>query len=115
MQIKYRLKSTRDHQKSYADIGHKPLEFQVGDKVMLEVSPWKVVIQFRKRGKLNPRYKGPFEILARIGYVAYQPKLPQDLSNLHNIFPNYFTNPDPQDKFRDEIILTRGECNTRQN
>ena len=53
---------------------------------MLKVSPWKGVIRFGKRGKLNPRYIGPFEILARIGSVAYQLKLPQELSNVHNVF-----------------------------
>ena len=61
-QIKDRLKVARDRQKSYADVRRKPLEFQVGDMVMLKVSPWKGVIRFGKRGKLNPRYIGPFEI-----------------------------------------------------
>ena len=55
VQIKDRLKAARDRQKSYADVRRKPLEFQVGDKVMLKVSPWKGVIRFGKRGKLNPR------------------------------------------------------------
>nr|GEZ43226.1 putative reverse transcriptase domain-containing protein [Tanacetum cinerariifolium] len=64
-QIKHRLQALRDRQKSYADKIHKPLEFQVGDKVMLKVSPWKGVIRFGKRGKLNPRYIGPFKILAK--------------------------------------------------
>ncbi|GJV54622.1 putative reverse transcriptase domain-containing protein [Tanacetum coccineum] len=57
-----RIQVTRDRQKSYADVRRKPLEFQVGDKVMLKVSPWKGVIRFGKRGKLNPRYIGPFKI-----------------------------------------------------
>nr|GEZ17990.1 putative reverse transcriptase domain-containing protein [Tanacetum cinerariifolium] len=61
VQIKQRLQAARDRQKSYADVRHKPLEFQVGDKVMLKVSPWKGVIRFGKRGKLNPRYIGPFK------------------------------------------------------
>ncbi|GJZ48321.1 putative reverse transcriptase domain-containing protein [Tanacetum coccineum] len=65
IQIKKRIQAARDRQKSYTDRIHKPLEFQAGDKVMLKVSPWKGVISFRKRGKLNPRYIGPFKILAK--------------------------------------------------
>ncbi|GKB95437.1 putative reverse transcriptase domain-containing protein [Tanacetum coccineum] len=66
IQINHRLQASRDRQRSYADKRRKPLEFQVGDKVMLKVSPWKGVIRFGKRGKLNPRYVGPFKILAKI-------------------------------------------------
>ncbi|GKA85267.1 putative reverse transcriptase domain-containing protein, partial [Tanacetum coccineum] len=62
-----RIQATRDRQKRYADRRRKPLEFEVGDKVMLKVSPWKGVIRFGKRGKLNPRYIGPFKILAKVG------------------------------------------------
>ncbi|GKC31763.1 putative reverse transcriptase domain-containing protein [Tanacetum coccineum] len=65
IQIKHRLQASRDRQRCYADKRRKPLEFQVGDKVMLKVSPWKGVIRFGKRGKLNPRYIGPFKILAK--------------------------------------------------
>ncbi|GJV51408.1 putative reverse transcriptase domain-containing protein [Tanacetum coccineum] len=61
IQIKQRMKAARDRQKSYADLKRKPMEFQVGDKVMLKVSPWKGVVRFGKRGKLNPRYVGPFK------------------------------------------------------
>ncbi|GJV06532.1 putative reverse transcriptase domain-containing protein [Tanacetum coccineum] len=63
VQIRQRLQAARDRQRSYANIRRKPLEFQVGDRVMLKVSPRKGVIRFRKRGKLNPRYIGPFKIL----------------------------------------------------
>nr|GEW05843.1 putative reverse transcriptase domain-containing protein [Tanacetum cinerariifolium] len=63
-------------EKSYANKRCKPLEFQVGDKVMLKVSPWKGVIHFGKRGKLNPHYIGPFKILAKVGMVAYRLELP---------------------------------------
>ncbi|GJU92829.1 putative reverse transcriptase domain-containing protein [Tanacetum coccineum] len=66
IQIKKHIQAARDRQKSYADRRRKPLEFQVGDKVMLKVSPWKGVIHFGKRGKLNPRYIGTFKILAKI-------------------------------------------------
>ncbi|GJX82198.1 putative reverse transcriptase domain-containing protein [Tanacetum coccineum] len=61
VQIKHRMQAARDRQKSYADVRRKPLEFQVGDRVMLKVSPWKGVIRFGKRGKLNMRYIGPFK------------------------------------------------------
>ncbi|XP_071719004.1 uncharacterized protein [Rutidosis leptorrhynchoides] len=85
-QIQERLKTAMSRQKSYADVRRKSLEFQVGDKVMLKVSPWKGVIRFGKRGKLSPRYVGPFEIIERIGPVAYRLKLPQELSGIHDAF-----------------------------
>nr|GFD09056.1 putative reverse transcriptase domain-containing protein [Tanacetum cinerariifolium] len=72
--------------KSYADLNRKPMEFQVGDKVMLKVSPWKGVVRFGKRGKLNPRYVRPFKVLERIGDVAYKLDLPEELSRVHNTF-----------------------------
>ncbi|GJW67148.1 putative reverse transcriptase domain-containing protein [Tanacetum coccineum] len=86
VQIRQRLQAARDRQRSYANIRRKPLEFQVGDRVMLKVSPRKGVIRFGKRGKLNPRYIGPFKILERIGLVAYKLELPEELSNIHSTF-----------------------------
>ncbi|GKC96207.1 hypothetical protein Tco_1161649 [Tanacetum coccineum] len=86
IQIKKRIQAARDRQKSYADRRHKPLKFEVGDKVMLKVSPWKGVIRFVKRGKLNPRYIGPFKILAKVGMVAYRLELPEQLSRVHSTF-----------------------------
>ncbi|GKC31655.1 putative reverse transcriptase domain-containing protein [Tanacetum coccineum] len=86
IQIKQRIQTARDRQKSYADLKHKPMEFQVGDKVMLKVSPWKGVVRFGKRGKLNPRYVGPFKVLKKVGAVAYKLELPQELSRVHNTF-----------------------------
>ncbi|GJW41268.1 putative reverse transcriptase domain-containing protein [Tanacetum coccineum] len=86
VQIQQRLQAARDRQRSYANIRRKPLEFQVGDRVMLKVSPRKGVIRFGKRGKLNPRYIGPFKILERIGLVAYKLELPEELSNVHSTF-----------------------------
>ncbi|GKG12129.1 hypothetical protein Tco_0346366 [Tanacetum coccineum] len=80
------LKAARDRQKSYADNRRKPLEFSVGDKVLLKVSPWKGVVRFGKKGKLALRYVRPFEITRRIGPVAYRLRLPQELSNIHDTF-----------------------------
>ncbi|GJZ84076.1 hypothetical protein Tco_0649415, partial [Tanacetum coccineum] len=62
------------------------MEFQVGDRVMLKVSPWKRVVRFGKRGKLNPRYVRPFKVLEKVGIVAYKLELPQELSRVHNTF-----------------------------
>ncbi|GKE70007.1 putative reverse transcriptase domain-containing protein [Tanacetum coccineum] len=84
--IKEKLKVVRDHQKSYADNRHKPLEFEVGDQVLLKVSPWKGVIRFGNKGKLAPRCVGPFEILEKIGPVAYRLRLPEELSSVHDTF-----------------------------
>ncbi|GJR23238.1 putative reverse transcriptase domain-containing protein [Tanacetum coccineum] len=81
-----KLKAATDRQKSYADNRRKPLEFEVGDRVMLKVSPWKGVIRFRKKGKLAPRYVGPFKILKRVGPVAYRLRLPEELSGVHDTF-----------------------------
>ncbi|GKF42277.1 putative reverse transcriptase domain-containing protein, partial [Tanacetum coccineum] len=86
IQIKQRIQAARDRQKSYADLKRKPMEFQVGDKVMLKVSPWKGVVRFGKRGKLNPRYVGPLKVLEKVGEVAYKLELPEELSRVHNTF-----------------------------
>ncbi|GJQ94267.1 putative reverse transcriptase domain-containing protein [Tanacetum coccineum] len=86
IQVKQRMQAARDRQKSYANLKRKPMEFQVGDKVMLKVSPWKGVVRFGKRGKLNPRYVGPFKVLKKVGTVAYKLELPQELSRVHNTF-----------------------------
>ncbi|KAI3776448.1 hypothetical protein L1987_46233 [Smallanthus sonchifolius] len=86
VQIRKHIKAGHDRQKSYADVRRKPLEFQVGDRVLLKVSPWKGVIRFVKCGKLNTRYIGPFEILKRIGPVAYKLNLPETLNGVHDVF-----------------------------
>ncbi|GJZ56543.1 putative reverse transcriptase domain-containing protein [Tanacetum coccineum] len=80
------IQAARDRQKSYVDRRSKPLEFEVGDKVMLKVSPWKGVIRFGKREKLNPRYIGPFKILAKLGMLAYRLELLEQLSRVHSTF-----------------------------
>ncbi|GJW96639.1 putative reverse transcriptase domain-containing protein, partial [Tanacetum coccineum] len=69
-----------------ADLKRKPMECQVGDKVMLKVLPWKGVVRFGKWGKLNPRYVRPFKVLERVGFVAYKFELPEELSRVHNTF-----------------------------
>ncbi|GKA33275.1 putative reverse transcriptase domain-containing protein [Tanacetum coccineum] len=86
VQIRQRLQAARDQQRSYTNVRLKPLEFHVGDRVILKVSPRKGVIRFGKRGKLNPRYIGPFKILKRVGPVAYKIELLEELINIHNTF-----------------------------
>ena len=84
--IKERLKAAQDRQKSYADLKHREVNFSVGDKVFLKVSPWKGILRFGKKGKLNPRYIGPYEVVERVGSVAYRLALPPELSKIHNVF-----------------------------
>ncbi|GJW18078.1 hypothetical protein Tco_0025514 [Tanacetum coccineum] len=84
--VKEKPKAARDRQKSYVDYRRKLLEFEVGDRVLLRVSPWKGVVRFGKKGKLAPRYVGPFEILERIGLVAYRLRLLEELSSVHDTF-----------------------------
>ncbi|GJR46513.1 putative reverse transcriptase domain-containing protein [Tanacetum coccineum] len=84
--VKEKPKMERDRQKSYVDYRRKPLEFEVGDRVLLKVTPWKGVVRFGKKGKLAPRYVGPFEILERIGLVAYRLRLPEELNSVHDTF-----------------------------
>ncbi|GJZ85536.1 putative reverse transcriptase domain-containing protein [Tanacetum coccineum] len=85
-QIKDSLKAARDHQKSYTDKRRKPLEFSVGEHVLLKVSPWKGVVRFGKKGKQAPRLVGPFEITKRIGPIAYRLRLLEELNGVHDTF-----------------------------
>nr|GEV85837.1 retrotransposon protein, putative, Ty3-gypsy subclass [Tanacetum cinerariifolium] len=84
--IKNHLLAARSRQKSYADKRLKPLEFKVGDMVLLKVSPWKGAVCFGKREKLSPRYIRPFKILARVGHIAYTLELPKELKGIHSTF-----------------------------
>ncbi|EOY03078.1 Retrotransposon protein, putative [Theobroma cacao] len=96
--IRQRMLTAQSRQKSYVDNRRRDLEFQVGDHVFLKVSPTKGVMRFGKKGKLSPRYIGPFEILERVGEVAYRLALPPDLSNIHPVFQVSMLrkyNPDP--------------------
>nr|GEY22411.1 reverse transcriptase domain-containing protein [Tanacetum cinerariifolium] len=86
VQIKQGMQAACDRQKSYAGLKCKPMEFQVGDKVIHKVSPWKWVVHFGKQGKLTHRYVGPFKVLERVRDVAYKLDLPKELSRVHNTF-----------------------------
>ncbi|CAN6721632.1 unnamed protein product [Malus baccata var. baccata] len=84
--IKANLKAAQDGQKSIADKHSKDCEYAVGDFVFLKLSPWKGVVRFGKRGKLSHQYVGPYQIIERIGAVAYRLELPPELSQIHNVF-----------------------------
>lgn len=86
IQIKERLKVPCSRHKSYTNIRHKPLELKVRDRVQLQVAPWKGAIIFGRQGKPNSRYIEPFKILARVGLVAYNLKLPQELIKVQDTF-----------------------------
>lgn len=80
------LRIAKERQKKYADNKHQPKSFEVGEKVMLKVSPWKWIIRFGKREKLGPRFIGPFKVLQRIGNQTYKLELPAELDGIHNVF-----------------------------
>ena len=84
--IRQRLLTAQSLQKSYADVCRRPLEFEVGDHVFLKVMPKRGVVRFDKRGKLSPRFIGPFEILERVGTVAYRLALQPNMLGVHEVF-----------------------------
>jgi len=84
--IQQRLATAQSRHKSYADVRRRGLEFSIGDWVFLKVSPMKGVMRFGKKGKLSPRYIGPYKIIRRVGQVAYELELPQELSAFHSVF-----------------------------
>ncbi|KAL4367636.1 hypothetical protein GQ457_05G018930 [Hibiscus cannabinus] len=81
-----RLKTASDRQKSYVDLKRREIEYVVGDRVFLKVSPWKKVMRFGRKGKLSPRYIGPYEIVERVGSVTYRLLLPIELERIHDVF-----------------------------
>ncbi|XP_059627605.1 uncharacterized protein LOC132270441 [Cornus florida] len=96
--IRQRLFTAQSRQKSYADKQRRPLSFEVGDHVSLQVSPRKGMLRFRKNGKLSPRFIGPFEILDCVEEVAYRLALPPQLDRVHNVLLVSMLrkyNPDP--------------------
>ena len=83
--IKERLKVATDRHKSYADMKRKEIRYETGEKVFLKVSPWKKVMRFWKKGKLSPRFIGPYEVIEKVGSVAYRLALPLELEKIHNV------------------------------
>ena len=84
--IQQRLKAASDRQRSYVNLKRNDIEFEVGDKVFLKISPWKKILRFGRKGKLSPRFICPYEILERVGLVAYRLALPLELAKLHDVF-----------------------------
>ena len=84
--IKGRLKAAQDRQKSYANLHRREINYEIGDRVFLKVSPWKGTIRFDKKRKLSPRFIGPYEVMEKTGPVAYCLALPLELSQVHNVF-----------------------------
>ena len=84
--IQQRLKAACDRRRSYANLKRKDIEYEVGDKVFLKVSSWKKILRFGRKGKLSPRFIGPYEVLERVGPIAYRLALPPELAKLHDVF-----------------------------
>ena len=84
--IRERLKVAADRQKSYADLKRKDIQYEIDEKVFLKVSPWKKVMSFERNGKLSPRFIGPYEVIEKVGLVAYKLALPPELEKIHYIF-----------------------------
>ena len=84
--IRERFKVAINRQKSYADMKRKNIRYEIGEKVFLKVLPWKKVMRFGKKGKLSPRFIGPYEVIEKVGPVAYRLALPPELEKIHNVF-----------------------------
>ena len=101
------LKIARDRHKSYANNRRRDLQFEMGDRVFLKISPWKGVLRFRKRGMLSSRFIGPYEILRKVGPLSYRLKLPLKLSRIHDTFHVSMLRkyiPDPSHVLREQPV-----------
>ena len=110
--VRERMKAAQSRQKAYADKRQRPLEFTIGDKLFLKMSPMKGVVRTTRRNKLNPRYMGPFEVLERIRPLAYRLALPQEIEKIHNVFHIFQLRkyvPDPSH------ILSHSPLHIREN
>ena len=105
--VRDNLKIARDRQRNYADNYRRDLQFEIGDWVFLKISPWKDVLRFGRRGKLSPRYIGPYEIVSMVGPIAYKLKLPPELSRIHDTFHLSMLRkyiPDPSHVLREQPV-----------
>ena len=105
--VRDNLKIAGDRQKSYADNRRRDLQFEIGDQVFFKISPWKGVLRFGKRGKLSPRYIGPYDIMNKVGPVAYKLKLTPELSRIHDTFHVSMLRkyiPDPSHVLREQLV-----------
>ena len=84
--IRERLKVATNRQKSYSDMRRKDIRYEIDEKVFLKVLPWTKVMRFGKSGKLSPRFIGPYEVIEKVGPVAYKLALPPELEKIHNVF-----------------------------
>ena len=84
--IREKLKVAVDREKSYADLKRKDIQYDIDEKVFLKVSPWKKVMRFKRKGKLSPRFIGPYEVIKKMGLVAYRLALSPELEKFHNVF-----------------------------
>ncbi|GJV12392.1 putative reverse transcriptase domain-containing protein [Tanacetum coccineum] len=114
-QVKVRLNAARDRQKSYGDKRRKPLEFSVCNYVLLKVSPWKGVVRFGKKGKLAHRFVGPFEIIKKVGPVAYRLDFPEDLNGVHDTFhPVEIVEREFKKLKRNRIVIVKVRWNSKR-
>ena len=105
--VRDNLKKERDRQKSYAENRRRDLQFEIGDLVFLKISSWKSVLRFGRRGKLNQRFIGPYEIVSKVGPVVYRLKLPPELSRIHDTFHVSMLRkyiPDPSHVLREQPV-----------
>ena len=115
--IKERLKVATDRQNFYAVLKRKDIQYEIGEKVFLKVSPWKKVMRFGRKGKLSPRFIGSYEVIEKVGPVAYRLALPQELEKIHNVFHVSMLRryrPDPSHVVSSEIIELRPDLTYKE-